>query len=152
MHTLCTVAILAQGTTSGQCVSQGLFACLCFLSWSSMKGSRPQLRTPQLWSAASFIASFALQNISTSANAHIMHRSHFGSRYHIWSMRLARPFCLRPSFVLASSPLGCGPAFLWEVGGSKVFAGGFLRKVGESEIRPPICYGRSHSDVRGEFS
>ena len=21
------------------------------------------------------------------------HRSHFGSRYHIWSMRLARPFC-----------------------------------------------------------
>ena len=33
MHTLCTVAILAQGTTSGQCVSQGLFACVRLLSW-----------------------------------------------------------------------------------------------------------------------
>ena len=30
----------------------------------------------------------------SSTGAPIEYRSHFGSRYHIWSMRLARPFCL----------------------------------------------------------
>ena len=31
------------------------------------------------------------------------YRSHFGSRYHIWSMRLARPFCIGP----VSQPIWC---------------------------------------------
>ena len=80
-----TVAILAQGTTSGQCDSQGLFATAC-----------SDRLTPACWPTHTgffFSTTFENEKPYSVAAHHNSYRSHFGSRYHIWSMRLARPFC-----------------------------------------------------------
>jgi len=45
-----------------------------------------------------FLFDFHFGKLTLMSLPPIEHRSHFGSRYHIWSMRLARPF------VVASDP------------------------------------------------
>ena len=99
---LFTVAILAQGTTSGQCDSQGLFFVMRWWRWDScLITSRTIWRTIfviinlQLMAGVPIFLFFATRvprNFIPCGNWPSGHRSHFGSRYHIWSMRLARPF------------------------------------------------------------
>ena len=47
-----------------------------------------------------FIEVSGLSKLRTNVVEPCDHRSHFGSRYHIWSMRLARPFCFEPPLAL----------------------------------------------------
>ena len=49
-----------------------------------------------------FITVSRVSKMSAYADRPYVHRSHFGSRYHIWSMRLARPFYLMSPLVIVS--------------------------------------------------
>ena len=56
------------------------------------------------WLCGIFGPTYVIQKPFARENGPNGHRSHFGSRYHIWSMRLARPFCHHPDPSLDSGP------------------------------------------------
>ena len=53
-----------------------------------------------------FIGVPPISKMIDNANRPVEHRSHFGSRYHIWSMRLARPFCFKLPLATISKMIG----------------------------------------------